>query len=93
MASLLSLRGLVKRFGAVVVADRLALDVAEGEALGVLGPNGAGKSSLFGMIAGTLRPDAGTVAFAGTDISALSPQAAAGAASRARFRFRSRSAI
>ncbi len=75
MTALLSLDHLSKRFGAVVVADRLSLDVAGGEALGILGPNGAGKTSLFGMIAGTLRADAGRVVFAGEDVSTLPPQA------------------
>ncbi len=63
-----------KRFGAVVVANALELQVRAGEALGVLGPNGAGKTSLFGMIAGTLRPDAGRIVFENTDISAQSPE-------------------
>jgi branched-chain amino acid transport system ATP-binding protein len=74
MTAILSLSGLSKRFGAVVVADGLALDVRAGEALGILGPNGAGKTSLFGMITGTLRPDAGSVTFEGVDISALPPE-------------------
>ncbi len=74
MTAILSLSGLSKRFGAVVVADGLALDVLAGEALGILGPNGAGKTSLFGMITGTLRPDAGSVTFEGVDISALPPE-------------------
>lgn len=75
MSSILTLSRLSKRFGAVVVADGLDLEVRAGEALGVLGPNGAGKTSLFGMITGTLRPDAGRVTFDGADISALPPEA------------------
>jgi len=59
----------------VVVARELDLDVAPGEALGILGPNGAGKTSLFGMITGTLLPDAGRVAFKSADITRLSPAA------------------
>jgi branched-chain amino acid transport system ATP-binding protein len=72
---ILSLSNLSKRFGAVIVAQNLSLDVAEGEALGVIGPNGAGKTTLFGMITGTLRPDAGDVIFDGHSISRLSPAA------------------
>jgi branched-chain amino acid transport system ATP-binding protein len=75
MQPILALSGLSKRFGAVVVADGLALDVRPGEALGILGPNGAGKTSLFGIITGTLRPDAGRVLYDGSDISALPPEA------------------
>ncbi len=72
---ILALRGLSKRFGAVVVADRLDLDVAPGEALGVLGPNGAGKTTLFGMIAGTLAPDAGRIEYDGHDVTRMPPEA------------------
>nr|WP_307007071.1 ABC transporter ATP-binding protein [Sinomonas atrocyanea] len=44
---------------------RLALAVGEGETVAVMGPNGAGKSTLFGLCAGLLRPDDGSVALAG----------------------------
>lgn len=44
---------------------RLALTVGDGETVAVMGPNGAGKSTLFGLCAGLLRPDAGSVALAG----------------------------
>ena len=66
---LLELRNLNRAFGAVVVADDVTLDVAEGEALGVIGPNGAGKSSLFNLITGNLRPDSGTITLDGADIT------------------------
>jgi branched-chain amino acid transport system ATP-binding protein len=72
---ILELDGLRKRFGAVVVAQDLALSVPAGEALGILGPNGAGKTSLFGMITGTLAADAGHIRFEGREISRLSPAA------------------
>jgi branched-chain amino acid transport system ATP-binding protein len=73
MAPILKLEGLSKRFGAVVVADGLILDVPEGQALGIIGPNGAGKTTLFGMITGTVRPDEGRVLFRGADTTHLSP--------------------
>jgi len=57
-----------------VVADALDLEVRAGEALGILGPNGAGKTSLFGMITGTLRPDAGRIVYNDADISSLPPE-------------------
>jgi branched-chain amino acid transport system ATP-binding protein len=69
---LLSVRRLRKRFGGLVATDGVDLDVAEGEALAIIGPNGAGKTTLIGQLAGTLRPDAGTIRFAGTDVTALS---------------------
>ena len=68
---LLEIRNLNRAFGAVVVADDITLDVAEGEALGVVGPNGAGKSSLFNLITGNLKPDAGTITLDGKDITAM----------------------
>ena len=56
MAAILSLTGLSKRYGALIVTDALDLDVEEGEALGIIGPNGAGKTSLFNLVTGTVRP-------------------------------------
>ena len=68
---LLRLTSLSKRYGALVVTDGISLDVAEGEIVGILGPNGAGKTTLFNLIAGTVKPDQGTVIFQGEDISRL----------------------
>jgi branched-chain amino acid transport system ATP-binding protein len=68
---LLSVEGVSKRFGALIVADDLRFEVAEGEALGIVGPNGAGKTTLLNLIAGDLRPDTGRVVFDGHDITKL----------------------
>jgi branched-chain amino acid transport system ATP-binding protein len=68
---LLSLRGVEKSFGALRVTNRVSLDLAPGEALGVLGPNGAGKTTLFNLVTGDLRPDAGQVVFRGEDVTQL----------------------
>ncbi len=72
---LLHLDGVTKSFGKVTVAEDLTLRVRPGEALGIVGPNGAGKSSLFAMISGDLRPDAGAVRFAGRDVTGVPPHA------------------
>ena len=72
MTPLLDLRGLCKRFAALVVIDDLTVSLAAGEVLGVVGPNGAGKSTLFNLIDGQLRPDAGQVLLQGIDITRLS---------------------
>ena len=68
---MLEVRNLVKNFGALKASDGIDFDVAEGETHAVIGPNGAGKTTFISQLAGNLRPDAGTVRFAGTDITAL----------------------
>jgi branched-chain amino acid transport system ATP-binding protein len=77
MPDLLTIAGLSKSYGSLVVADAISLRVAAGEAVGIIGPNGAGKSTLFGLISGDLRPDAGRITFDGTDITLLRPHARA----------------
>jgi branched-chain amino acid transport system ATP-binding protein len=72
-APLLALEQISKRFGAIVVAERVGLQLAEGEALGIIGPNGAGKTTLFGIISGSIAPDSGRVVYAGRDITGLPP--------------------
>jgi branched-chain amino acid transport system ATP-binding protein len=68
---MLEVRGLVKRFGALRASDGIDFEVREGETHAVIGPNGAGKTTFIGQLAGTLLPDAGTIRFAGEDITAL----------------------
>jgi ABC-2 type transport system ATP-binding protein len=62
----LEIHGLVKRFDRPAV-DGLDLCVRAGEFYALLGPNGAGKTTTLRMIAGLLRPDAGTIAVLGID--------------------------
>jgi len=62
----LEINGLVKRFDRPAV-DGLDLTVRTGEFYALLGPNGAGKTTTLRMIAGLLRPDAGTISVAGID--------------------------
>jgi branched-chain amino acid transport system ATP-binding protein len=68
---LLRIEGLSKRFGGVIAADAITLDVAAGELHAVIGPNGAGKTTLIGALAGEVRADAGRIAFDAEDITAL----------------------
>jgi branched-chain amino acid transport system ATP-binding protein len=49
----------------------LDLQILQGERVGVIGPNGAGKTTLIAQLAGELRPDAGTIRFAGEDVTRL----------------------
>jgi branched-chain amino acid transport system ATP-binding protein len=71
---LISAKGLKIRFGGVIAADGIDLDVLEGENLAIIGPNGAGKTTFLNMATGYLRPQAGTVSFLGQDITALPPR-------------------
>jgi ABC-2 type transport system ATP-binding protein len=64
--SALELRGLTKRFDRLAV-DALDLTVGSGEFYALLGPNGAGKTTTLRMVAGLLRPDAGSVSIMGID--------------------------
>ena len=69
--ALLAVDGLSKRFGGIVAADAVTLDVKPGELHAVIGPNGAGKTTLIGQLAGELRSDAGIIRFGGRDVTAL----------------------
>jgi branched-chain amino acid transport system ATP-binding protein len=72
---LLELEQVTKRFGRVVIAEKLSLTVGAGDTVGIVGPNGAGKTSLFGLISGDLSPDAGVVCFAGRTVTKLNSAA------------------
>jgi len=65
----LQIRGLTKRFGDVLALDGIDLDVAAGEFFVILGPSAAGKTTTLRTIAGLERPDRGTIAFAGQDVT------------------------
>ena len=69
---MLSVSGLTKRFGGFLAVNQVSFEVREGEILGLIGPNGSGKSTTFNLIAGTLRPTAGSIRFKGGEIGGLS---------------------
>ena len=71
--SLLSVVEVSKSFGGLRAIHRVSLDLAEGEMLGLIGPNGAGKTTLFHIVSGFLRPDEGSIAFAGQPLAGLRP--------------------
>ena len=76
--SLLSLRGLTRRFGGLTAVDAIDLELREGELVSIIGPNGAGKTTLFNLVTGLDRSDAGEVRLDGQAITGLSPEALAG---------------
>jgi branched-chain amino acid transport system ATP-binding protein len=69
----LAVDGVAKRFGGVVASAGISMSVPKGKIVSVIGPNGAGKTSLLNMISGFYKPDTGSVAFQGRDITALKP--------------------
>ncbi len=76
VAPRLSLRGITKRYPAVVANDQIDLTVQPGEIHALLCENGAGKSTLMKIIYGAVQPDGGTVSFNGQAVEIRGPQAA-----------------
>jgi ABC-type uncharacterized transport system ATPase subunit len=75
-ASLLEMRGIVKRYGPVAANDGIDLDVPKGCVVGLLGENGSGKSTLMKILSGMVRPDAGAIVFKGRELSDHTPAVA-----------------
>ena len=69
--SLLSVKSLVKRFGAVQASNNFSLEVAQGELHALIGPNGAGKTTALNQLCGELMPDAGRIFFDGRQITRM----------------------
>ncbi len=70
-APLLDARSISIHFGGLRALAEVSVQVYEGESLGIVGPNGAGKTTLFNCLCGQLRPDNGSVSFAGRPIDGL----------------------
>ena len=73
---MLRLSGVTKRFGGRTVLNQVSLEVAPGEHVAVLGESGIGKSTLLNVIAGLEPVDAGSIAYDGFEVAALSDDAA-----------------
>ena len=67
------LQQVTKRFGAVVAADNVDLEIASGEFLVLVGPSGCGKTTLLHLIAGLLDATSGTIYFDKADMSRIPP--------------------
>jgi ABC-2 type transport system ATP-binding protein len=70
MPDLVVVDRLVKRYGRRAAVRGVSFAIEEGEVIGLLGPNGSGKSTILRVLAGYLRPSAGTVCIAGIDMAA-----------------------
>ena len=75
---LLSAQGLSRRFGGLQAVKDVGFTVRRSTIKGIIGPNGAGKTTLFNLIAGSIKPDTGTVLLSGKPIQGLSPHRIAG---------------
>ncbi|HTW14319.1 MAG TPA: sugar ABC transporter ATP-binding protein [Nocardioides sp.] len=73
---LLQMSGIVKEFPGVRALGGVDLDVRAGEVHCLLGQNGAGKSTLIKVLAAAYRPDEGTIAWEGEEVTLASPMAA-----------------
>ena len=73
---ILSIRGVTKIFGGLVAVDKVSLDVARGEVVGLLGDNGAGKSTLIKCVSGVYQPEEGEIVFGGRRIEFATPMEA-----------------
>ena len=71
-----TLRGITKRFPAVVANDGVNFEAAEGEVHALLGENGAGKSTLSNILTGLYRPDEGEILLYGEPVEFHSPREA-----------------
>ncbi|MEY2663873.1 MAG: hypothetical protein RIR35_681 [Actinomycetota bacterium] len=72
--SLISARGLTKKYGDFTAVDAIDFDVAKGESFGLLGPNGAGKSTTMRIIAATSQRTSGSISILGRDPEEHGPQ-------------------
>jgi branched-chain amino acid transport system ATP-binding protein len=72
--TLLSAQGLNRRFGAVVAAADVSIEIAAGERVCLIGSNGAGKTTFVNMVTGYLKPTSGHIRLDGEDITALAPR-------------------
>ena len=72
--SVITARGLTKRFGEVVAVDGIDFEIAPGESFGFLGPNGAGKSTTMRMIAATSTRTDGELSVLGLDTNRHGPE-------------------
>jgi neutral amino acid transport system ATP-binding protein len=71
MRVLLEVERLSRSFGGVAALDEATFAVEEGSITTLIGPNGAGKTTAFNVISGFLKPDAGTIRFAGARVDGL----------------------
>ena len=75
MTALLQVRDLSMAFGGVKVSQNISLALEPGARVALIGPNGAGKTTFVNLVSGQLRPDAGSIAIEGADVTTLGVEA------------------
>ena len=73
--ALLEVTRLRKEFGGLLAVDDVDFKIEEGAISSLIGPNGAGKTTFFNMLTGVYKPTAGSVGFAGEDVTGKPPHA------------------
>jgi putative spermidine/putrescine transport system ATP-binding protein len=73
MDAFVYLENITKRYGSVVAADHISLDIQEGEFVTLLGPSGSGKTTILMTLAGFIKPDEGRIFVKGKEISEIPP--------------------
>jgi branched-chain amino acid transport system ATP-binding protein len=74
MAIVLDARSLCKAFGAVVAASEVSAAIEKDSIVGLIGTNGAGKTTFINIVTGYIKPDRGSIAYEGRDITRLPPR-------------------
>ena len=69
----LEVKDIVKRFGGLVAVNKVSMEVAPGEVVGLLGDNGAGKSTLIKVVSGVYHQDEGQILFQGKEVKIGNP--------------------
>jgi len=69
----LEVKDIVKRFGGLVAVNKVSMEVAPGEVVGLLGDNGAGKSTLIKVVSGVYHQDEGQILFQGKEVKINNP--------------------
>src|SRR4051794_21089847 len=71
--TLLTAKGLTKRFGGLTAVSDFSIELIAGEIVGLIGPNGAGKTTIFNLLTGVYKPDTGRIEMCARDLARLSP--------------------
>ncbi len=69
----LKVSNLKKAYGAIQAVGGVSFEVYPGEIFGVIGPNGSGKTTMFNSVLGQIKPDAGSIALNGKDVTHAGP--------------------